>query len=72
MAKRERLSAVSASLEPLLSYKQMAAELDVSVRQLLEWVYNGVVPHFRLGHRTIPIREKGKHAAPLRYNGQWS
>jgi excisionase family DNA binding protein len=43
-------------MEPLLSYDQAAAELGLTVRNLRELVYKGVVPHLRLGHRTVKFR----------------
>jgi excisionase family DNA binding protein len=43
-------------VEPLLDYRQMAAELGVPVRSLRELVYKGVVPHLRLGHRTVKFQ----------------
>ena len=43
-------------LEPLLSYDQMAGELNVPVRSLRELVRKGCVPHLRLGHRTVKFQ----------------
>jgi excisionase family DNA binding protein len=43
-------------LEPLLSYEQMASELNVPVRSLRELVRKGVIPHLRLGHRTVKFQ----------------
>jgi excisionase family DNA binding protein len=43
-------------LEPLLNYEQAAAELNVPVRSLRQLVYKGIVPHLRLGHRTVKFR----------------
>jgi predicted site-specific integrase-resolvase len=43
----------SAMTEPLLNYESMAAELGISVRSLRDLVRKGLVPHLRLGHRTV-------------------
>ena len=43
-------------LEPLLNYEQAAAELNVPVRSLRDLVRKGVVPHLRLGWRTVKFR----------------
>jgi excisionase family DNA binding protein len=43
-------------LEPLLGYDEMAAELGVPVRSLRQLVYKGIVPHLRLGHRTVKFQ----------------
>jgi len=43
-------------MEQLLNYEQAAAELGLSVRALRELVYKGIVPHLRLGHRTVKFR----------------
>jgi excisionase family DNA binding protein len=43
-------------LEPLLDYNQIASELNISVRSLRNLVYEGVVPHLRLGHRTVKFQ----------------
>ena len=43
-------------LEPLLNYEQAAGELGIPVRCLRDLVYKGVVPHLRLGHRSIKFR----------------
>jgi excisionase family DNA binding protein len=43
-------------MEPLLSYDQMAAELGIPVRTLREWVYAGVLPYLKLGHRTVKFQ----------------
>jgi hypothetical protein len=54
MAKSERRSAaVSETIEPLLSYRQMADELGIPVRRLRDLVYTGVVPHFRLSYKCV-------------------
>lgn len=43
-------------LEPLLNYEQAAGELGIPVRSLRDLVYKGIVPHLRLGHRTVKFR----------------
>jgi excisionase family DNA binding protein len=50
------MAEIVAMLEPLLDYGQMAAELGVPVRSLRQLVYKGVVPHLRLGHRTVKFQ----------------
>ena len=47
---------LAAMLEPLLDYQQMAGELGVPVRSLRQLVYKGIVPHLRLGHRTVKFQ----------------
>jgi len=42
--------------EPLLDYEQMAGELGVPIRSLRQMVYRGVIPHLRLGHRTVKFQ----------------
>jgi excisionase family DNA binding protein len=44
------------NMEPLLGYEQAAAELNVPVRSLRDLVRRGVVPHLRLGWRTVKFR----------------
>lgn len=50
-------------MEPLLNYQQLAAELGVPVRSLRELVYKGVVPHLRLGHRTVKFQRSAVERA---------
>ncbi len=50
-------------LETLLDYDQMAAELGVPVRSLRNLVYKGIVPHLRLGHRTVKFRRSAVERA---------
>ena len=68
MTKQKRRSApVAAStlVDALLDYEQMAAVLNVTPRQLRDWVYSGIVPHLRLGHRTVRF-EPSRVIASLR------
>ena len=44
------------AIEPLLNYSEMAVELGVPVRTLRDFVRRGVVPHLRLGHRTVKFQ----------------
>ncbi len=50
-------------LEPLLDYDEMAAELNMRVRSLRQLVYKGIVPHLRLGHRTVKFRRSAVERA---------
>jgi excisionase family DNA binding protein len=52
-------------LERLLGYREMAAELGVPVRSLRQLVHKGIVPHLRLGHRTVKF-QRSKVAKALR------
>jgi excisionase family DNA binding protein len=53
--------------EPLLNYESMAAELGIPVRSLRELVRKGVVPHLRLGYRTVKfVRSRVRKALQKR------
>ena len=65
-AKPERLSAVSDSLEPLLNYRQLAKELNIPERRLRDWVYAGIIPHFKFGYKTILSQKSRVQRALLR------
>ena len=52
-ATSERASAGALTAEPLLTYKQLAAELNIPERRLRDWVYDGIVPCYRLGYKTV-------------------
>ncbi len=65
-AKPERLSAVSDSLEPLLNYRQLAKELNIPERRLRDWVYAGIIPHFKFGYKTILFQKSRVQRALLR------
>jgi hypothetical protein len=43
-------------LEPLLNYGQLATELRLSIREVRTLVQKGIVPHLRLGHRTVKFQ----------------
>ncbi len=42
--------------EPLLTYDQLAADLDIPLGTLFAWVSNREIPHLRLGPRTVRFR----------------
>ena len=53
-AKPKRLPSVNRTfVEPLLDCEQLAELLNVTPRQIQDWRYEGVIPHLRLGHRTV-------------------
>jgi excisionase family DNA binding protein len=51
------------SFEPLRDYTEMAEDLNLSVRELRSLVYRGIIPHLRLGHRTIRFQPSRVHEA---------
>ncbi len=65
-AQPERARAVTETLEPLLTYKQLAAELNIPERRLRDWVYAGIVPHFKFGYKTILFQKSRVQRALLR------
>jgi excisionase family DNA binding protein len=51
MKKSKRAPALPA--EPLLTYQELAQELNISERHLRDLVYSGVVGCYRLGYKTV-------------------
>jgi excisionase family DNA binding protein len=43
-------------LERLLGYAELSQEINLPVRSVRTLVYKGVIPHVRLGHRTVKFR----------------
>jgi excisionase family DNA binding protein len=40
-------------IERLLTYEELAHELNMPERSVRTLTYKGIIPHVRLGHRTI-------------------
>jgi excisionase family DNA binding protein len=65
-AKPERASAVRDTLEPLLTYKQLAQELNIPERRLRDWTAAGIVPFFKFGYKTILFQKSRVQKALLK------
>jgi hypothetical protein len=39
--------------EKLLSFQQLGDEIGLPVRTIRSLTYRGILPHYRLGHRTV-------------------
>jgi excisionase family DNA binding protein len=40
-------------IERLLTYEELAREIGLPLRSLRTLTYKGIIPHVRLGHRTV-------------------
>jgi excisionase family DNA binding protein len=43
-------------IERLLGYEELAREIGLPIRTVRSLTYRGIIPHIRLGHRTVKFQ----------------